>query len=140
MNTGLEKISVDAHERFLKLHPEIQEKLDSVNSNEADALGLNTEEYRQLKLNKAIEEEVERINKFCSEAWLKIDGFEFRVILGSDSIDEYLTLLMSRHQQIAEHIGVSWETYSERNNLKETCKAKYYTILGKYYKQNIMHL
>ncbi len=126
MNTELEKILVNAYERFLKLYPKIQEKLDSVNLNEADVLGLNTEEYRQWKLDKAIEEEVERINKFCSKTWLKIDGFEFRVILGSDSIDEYLTLLMSRHKQIAEHMGVSWETYSEHNNLKETCKAKYY--------------
>ena len=126
MTAGLETILERAYKRFLEYYPEIQ---NSINPNEADNLGISIEDSQELNLRNAIEKEVERINSHCSEEFLNINGFEFRMMLGSDSIDECLSLLMNQRKQELEQIGIDWDTDLE-HGVKTTYEVKYRYHLG----------
>lgn len=103
-----EDISSIALEKFLTLNPKLQVIIKNLEPNEADALGLSMEDFRQLTLSEAFNEHVEVHG---------LDSFEYMLELSVSNEQEKHKMRLQHHQEIANALGMEFIEYCNLNNI-----------------------
>ena len=71
-----------------------------------EALGVNLEEYKELRLTQRFNEYAEKIG---------LEPFELYLKLGVDTEEEREKLRLKQAKNLADSLGISWEEYIELN-------------------------